>query len=235
MNSITLIPPGGEIFVRPNGEGNGISIGLPFPTTIVPHEDIVVTGTTHVANLDRILEPVSFPADISLVKDPGSLHDSWTIKVMMDPGRIGFAPVGAGVLPFLGERAVHALDLAVLPGAVGPRVDMACAFGLEQRVELVAAVARAIIGHHALDPHAHSREKPQAAAHEGRTGALPLVGRQLGIGDAGEVAHCHMQARGAGTGMPAPAEGAPARAGRAASRGGARSELDPKCAKDPVS
>ena len=92
MNDITLIPPGGEIFVRPNGEGSGISIDLPFPTTIVLHEDIVVAGTTHVANLDRILEPVSFPADVSLVRDPGNLHDPWAIKVMIGPDRIGFVP-----------------------------------------------------------------------------------------------------------------------------------------------
>lgn len=64
---------------------------------------------------------------------------------------------------------------------------MAGAFGFEQRVELAAAVARAVVGHHALDPHAHSREKPQAAAHEGRAGALALVGQQLGVGDPAEV------------------------------------------------
>ena len=92
MNDIALIPSGGQIFVRPNGEGGGISIDLPFPTTIVPHEDIVMAGTTHLANLDLILEPASFPADISLVKDPGNLHDSWAIKVVMGPDRIGFAP-----------------------------------------------------------------------------------------------------------------------------------------------
>lgn len=92
MNDITLIPPGGEIFVRPNGEGGSISIGLPFPTTIVLHEDIVVAGTTHVANLDRILEPVSFPTDVSLVRNPGNLHDPWAIKVMIGPDRIGFVP-----------------------------------------------------------------------------------------------------------------------------------------------
>lgn len=92
MNDITLIPPGREIFVRPNGEGSGISIDLPFPTTIVLHEDIVVAGTTHVANFDRILEPVSFPADVSLVRDPGNLHDLWAIKVMIGPDRIGFVP-----------------------------------------------------------------------------------------------------------------------------------------------
>ncbi len=99
-----------------------------------------------------------------------------------------------GVLPFLGQRAVHALDLAVLPGAVGPRVDMAGALGFEQRVELSAAVARAVVGHHALDPHAHAPEEAQAPAHERRAGALALVGQQLGVGDPAEVVDGDVQA-----------------------------------------
>lgn len=120
--------------------------------------------------------------------------------IVLDEGWEGVSPpslasVGAGVLPFLGERAVHALDFAVLPGAVGPRVDTPRALGFEQSVELAAAVARAVVGHHALDPHAHPREKPQAAAHEGRARALPLVGQRLGVGDAREVVHRHMRAR----------------------------------------
>lgn len=97
MNDITLIPPGGEILVRPNGEGDGISINLPFPTTIVLHEDIVVAGTTHVANLDRILEPVSFPADVSPVRDPGNLYDPWAIKVM-------WAPIESASFPAMSTR-----------------------------------------------------------------------------------------------------------------------------------
>lgn len=92
MNDITLIPPGGEIFVRPNGESGGISIDLPFPTTIVLHEDIVVAGTTHVANLDGILEGIEFPADVNFVRDPDNLHDKWATKVMLEANRIGFVP-----------------------------------------------------------------------------------------------------------------------------------------------
>ena len=57
MNDITLIPPGGEIFVRPNGEGSGISIDLPFPTTIVLHEDIVVAEQPTLPTLTAFWSP----------------------------------------------------------------------------------------------------------------------------------------------------------------------------------
>lgn len=93
MDDIALIPQDGGIVIRPDGEGgNGISIGMPFPTTIVLHEDIVVAGTTHIADLDSILENVEFPADVHFVRDPGNLHDAWAIKVMLGSSRIGFVP-----------------------------------------------------------------------------------------------------------------------------------------------
>ena len=128
-----------------------------------------------------------------------------------------FAVPRPGVLPFLGQRAVHALDLAVLPGAAGPRADMAGALGLEQRVELSAAVARAVVGHHALDPHAHALEEAQAPAHERRAGTLALVGRQLGVGDPAEVVDGDAQAGRARAprGAAAAPQGAVAAAGHA--------------------
>ena len=95
MNDIALIPQDGGIAICPNGEnenGNGISIGMPFSTTIVLHEDIVVAGTTHIADLDSILENVEFPADVHFVRDPDNMHDAWAIKVMLGGDRIGFVP-----------------------------------------------------------------------------------------------------------------------------------------------
>lgn len=49
---------------------------------------------------------------------------------MLDEGGQGVRPARLaaprpGVLPLLGQRAVHALDLVVLSGAEGPGVDMA--------------------------------------------------------------------------------------------------------------
>lgn len=96
MNDITPISQGEGIAILPiGGDGNGISIGMPFPTTIVLHEDIVVAGTTHVADLATILEDVELPADVRFVRDPDNLHDAWAIKVMLGSSRIGFVPCDA--------------------------------------------------------------------------------------------------------------------------------------------
>lgn len=118
---------------------------------------------------------------------------------MLDEGRerrrpLGLGRVRAGVLPLLGDRPVHALDLAVLPGAERPRVDVPRAGRLQKLVELAAAVAGPVVRHHALDPHAHALEEAQAPAHERRAGALALVGQQLGVGDPAEVVDGHVQA-----------------------------------------
>lgn len=93
--------------------------------------------------------------------------------IVFDEGGQGGSPARLavprpGVLPFLGQRAVHALDLAVLPEAVGPRADMAGALGFEQRVELSAAVARAVADP-TFCPLPQSRKRPKAAFLIGRT------------------------------------------------------------------
>lgn len=122
--------------------------------------------------------------------------------VALDEGGQGRGPArlalpGAPVLPLLGEGAVHALDLPVLPGAVGARVLVLDPAPLQQGVELAAPVAGAVVGHHALYADAQAAEEREAARHERRTGALSLVGQQLGVGDAGEVVDGHVEARGA--------------------------------------
>lgn len=119
--------------------------------------------------------------------------------VALDEGREGVRPPGLAlpcpsVLPLLRDGAVHPLHLAVLPRAVGPRVDVPGAGGGEQLVELAAAVARAVVGHDALDRQAEARVEAQGPPHERRAGALPLVGEQLGVGDAAEVVDRDVQA-----------------------------------------
>lgn len=123
--------------------------------------------------------------------------------VALDEGReggrsLGLAAPGPGVLPLLRDGAVHPLHLAALPRAVGPRVYVPCAGGLQQRVELAAAVARAVAGHHPLDGRAQPGEEAQRAAHERRAGGPALVGQQLRVGDAAEVVDGDVQAGAAG-------------------------------------
>lgn len=93
MNEISIIAQGGGILgALSNGDERAPSVGMPFPTTIVLHEDIIVAGTTHIADLDCILENVEFPVQASFVRDPENLHDKWAIKVMLGDRRIGFVP-----------------------------------------------------------------------------------------------------------------------------------------------
>lgn len=97
--------------------------------------------------------------------------------IVLDEGREGVRPPGLAlprpsVLPFLRDGAVHPLHLAVLPRAVGPRVYVPGAGGGRQRVELAAAAARPVVGHHPLDREPQPRGEAQRAAHGRRAGAL---------------------------------------------------------------
>lgn len=120
----------------------------------------------------------------------------------LDEGREGGRPPGLvlpypSVLSLLRDHAAHPLHLAVLPWAERPRVDVPDAGG-EQFVELAAAVARAVVGHHALDGQAQPGEEAQRAAHERRACGPALDGQQLRVGDAAEVVDGDVQAGAAG-------------------------------------
>lgn len=88
---------------------------------------------------------------------------------MLDVGGQGLCPARLAlprpaVLPLLRERPVHPLRLAVLSGSEGPGADVADAPPGEKGVEVAAAVARAVVGHHALDGDAQAREEGEAPA-----------------------------------------------------------------------
>ena len=104
------------------------------------------------------------------------------------------ARVGARVLPLLRERPVHALDLAVLPGAVGPGVPVRDAGRREPLVEQARAVSRPVVGHHALDLDAESAVEVPGAPHARDAGLLALA-EQLGVGHAATVVDRHVQAQ----------------------------------------
>ena len=110
-------------------------------------------------------------------------------------GPLPLARVGARVLPLLRERPVHALHLAVLPGAVGPGVPVRDAGRREPLVEQPRAVSRPVVGHHALDLDAEPAAEAPGAPHERGAGLLALVAEQLGAGHAAAVVDRHVQAR----------------------------------------
>ena len=76
--------------------------------------------------------------------------------VVLEPGceRVGALVVGlkdAAVSPLGLQRAVEALDFAVLPGAVRPDEDVSDRLAGEEFLERVAAgVVPGVVGHHRL-------------------------------------------------------------------------------------
>lgn len=118
--------------------------------------------------------------------------------VVLDEGVQGLGPGPlalpcAGVLPFLRERSVHALDLAVLPGAEGPRVLVLYPQRVERGVEVAQPVGRAVVGHHALHGDTEPLVERDRPGHEGADGALALVGEQLRVGHAAVVVDGHVR------------------------------------------
>ena len=98
-------------------------------------------------------------------------------------------------LPLLRERPVHALDLDVLPGAVGPGAPVRDAGRREPLVERPRAASRPAVGHHAPDLDAEAPVEVPGAPHERDAGLLALVAGQLGVGHAAAVVDRHVQAR----------------------------------------
>lgn len=76
---------------------------------------------------------------------------------------------------------------------------------LQQRVEVPGAVGRPVVGHDPLHGDAQPLVERERPGHEAAGRALPLVGQQLGVGDAAVVVDRHVQAR-----EPGPARGAAA-------------------------
>ena len=50
--------------------GNSLGMSMPFPTTITLHEDITIAGTTHVKNIDQILENVGVALSVEFRQRP---------------------------------------------------------------------------------------------------------------------------------------------------------------------
>lgn len=76
---------------------------------------------------------------------------------------------------------------------------------LQQRVEVPGAVGRPVVGHDPLHGDAQPLVERERPGHEAAGRALPLVGQQLGVGDAAVVVDRYVQAR-----EPGPARGAAA-------------------------
>ncbi len=93
MSDLAITQQTASLLLRTGAEsGSGLGMSMPFPTTITLHEDVMIAGTSHVKNIDQILEGVELPFSVEFVRDPGNIHDAWAIKVMLNGKRVGFVP-----------------------------------------------------------------------------------------------------------------------------------------------
>lgn len=93
MSDIAIVGKATSLLIGSGSNGESpLGLSVAFPITITLHEDILVAGTSHVDDIDAILEGVVLPFEVKLVRDPGNLHDTWAIKVMKGSKRIGFVP-----------------------------------------------------------------------------------------------------------------------------------------------
>lgn len=93
MSDIAIVGKATSLLIGSCSNGESpLGLSVPFPTTITLHEDILVAGTSHVDDIDAIIEGAALPFEVKLVRDPGNLHDTWAIKVMKGSKRIGFVP-----------------------------------------------------------------------------------------------------------------------------------------------
>ena len=88
---LSLISAGGIIDAA-SAAGASLSVPMPFQNRIVLIDDARVAGTTHVHDIDGIVEGLEVGLDLRLEREPGNLADSWAIRVFAGKDRIGFVP-----------------------------------------------------------------------------------------------------------------------------------------------
>jgi hypothetical protein len=110
---------------------------------------------------------------------------SLVVVVAQPSGRVGGAAVRAavrqGVGPLAQERLNEAFGLAVGLGRVRPGAEVAQAQQPAGLAQQARDVARAVVGHHALDPDALALEPAQRADQEAGDRLAPFVRQDLDV------------------------------------------------------
>ena len=89
--ALAAIGAGGVISAA-NAAGAPLSVPIPFQSKIVLIEDTRVAGTTHIRNIDEIVEGLEVGVELRLEREPGNLADAWAIRVYADAKCIGYVP-----------------------------------------------------------------------------------------------------------------------------------------------
>src|SRR5437763_14900753 len=115
------------------------------------------------------------------------------VVVAVEPGReqaaaLLIAPIASAVGPLVEQGAVEALHLAVNPGGVGRREQVAGAQLGQGGLEVARGpVVAGVVGHDPLELNAVVGEELGGSEQEGGAGGAPLVGQDLAIGEAAVI------------------------------------------------
>ena len=120
-------------------------------------------------------------------------------------GPFGRAREGLQVGPFAQGGLDEPLRLAVGSGRVGPGALVLQAGGAAGGAEGVAAIGRAVVGHHPLDGDAEAGEPSDGPVEESHGTFLALVGQDLAVGEPGGVVDRDVQEVPADAARPAAA------------------------------
>lgn len=82
----------GGIITAADAAGKPLSVPVPFQNKIVLVEDTRVAGTSHIRNIDAIVDKLEVEMELSLKREPDNYADSWAIRVFAGEDRIGFVP-----------------------------------------------------------------------------------------------------------------------------------------------
>lgn len=88
-NSLALISQGSQLGVF---DPSQLSAPMPFATTIVLHESVRIAGTTHVPNIDTLMDTIPQEAHLTFVREPANPADQWAIRVEHTGSKLGYVP-----------------------------------------------------------------------------------------------------------------------------------------------
>lgn len=88
-----LAPVGaGGIISATSAAGTPLSVPVPFKSKIVLLEDVRIAGTTHIFDIDAIVDRLETDMELRLVREPDNLVDGWAIRVFAGEDKIGYVP-----------------------------------------------------------------------------------------------------------------------------------------------
>lgn len=75
-----------------------LSVPMPFENRIVLHESIRVAGTTHVADIDKVVGSMAEEETLTCRREPHNRADQWAIRLESKGHKVGYIPADCSEL-----------------------------------------------------------------------------------------------------------------------------------------